>query len=96
MPKTVFEERTERASAETTDEYGNDVTIVREVVDRGHLGKTVVASARRGSDGLQIAYAEGPDALRRVATALGVTMIGLLVVASVGVIVYMLATGMVG
>ena len=92
----TFGARIERTVAETTDEYGEDITIVREIVDHGHLGKTIVASARRGSDGMKIAYAEGPDALRRIAIALGVTMIGLLVVASIGAIVYMLATGMVG
>ena len=95
MPKTVFGERIERTSAETTDEYGNNVTIVREVVDQGHLGKKIIASARRGSDGMRIAYAEGPDALQRILIALGTTVICLLVLASAGGIIFLLMTGVV-
>ena len=90
MSKTKFGERQERMSIPTKDEFGNDVTLTYAVVDRGHLGRKVVASARRDSDGAQLIYAEGNDAFRRVLTALGATLLSLIVLASIGVIIFLL------
>ena len=96
MSKVKYGACKEQTVVQTKDEYGADVTVVRSIVDHGHFGKRVSASAIRSKDGTKLAYAEGNDALQRILIALGATVIGLVVLASAGAIIYMLVTGMVG